>query len=609
MKNNLLTKVTLGSFAKSQTGPFGSQLHKEDYVITGVPIVTVEHLGDIGFTHQNLPCVSNKDVVRLSKYRLNKGDIVFSRVGSIDRSVYVEEEENGWLFSGRCLRVRCNKQVNSKYLSYYFKQRFFKDMMLNLSVGATMPSLNTSIMDNLEIFLLPKEQQNNIAELLGVLDKKIILNNKTNDELEKMVKTLYDYWFVQFDFPDENGKPYKSSGGKMVYNNKLKVKIPNNWNADEIKNKISFDRGISYTSKDIESSEGLPMINLASINTKRGYRPNELKFYSGKYNDNKLVIKNDMLIACTDLTRNADIIGSPILVPAECEKYLYSMDLAKLNILSSKLKKMYLYMTLRTDFYHNFIKWYASGTNVLHLDLAGIKYYPIVIPTDEIQEKFEQAILPLIEMQHKILNETQKLVELRDWLLPMLMNGQVTIKDSTIIENNALSEENIIRKSREFWQKKGRLIPNDFIREIGIVIYKKLDCNKAEATFNHKTGLFEIGVKDPQDNFSIFHELGHIVKHSDKLRTGTFGRKAENSGDKKMEAEADEFSAEILMPEDFVNEYLIMQGITSNKDWIDEKIISNCAKHFDVNPPAMSLRLKNLGYKVPYKQMALTHSS
>ncbi|KYF37817.1 Type I restriction-modification system, specificity subunit S [Streptococcus mitis] len=230
-----MTRVILGDIAISQTGPFGSQLHEEDYVSEGTPIVTVEHLGDTNFTHQNLPFISEADTKRLSKYILIEGDIVFSRVGSIDRNVYVDKNHEGWMFSGRCIRVRADKnKVNPRYLSYYFKQNSFKKMMMNLAVGATMPSLNTKIMNSIELDLLPRESQDKIANILSAIDDKIQINNQINQELEAMAKTLYDYWFVQFDFPDQNGNPYKSSGGKMVYHPELKREIPEGWGVEKL---------------------------------------------------------------------------------------------------------------------------------------------------------------------------------------------------------------------------------------------------------------------------------------------------------------------------------------------------------------------------------------
>ena len=111
-----------------QTGPFGSQLHKEDYVVNGTPIITVEHLGENRIVHENLPRVSDEDKTRLSKYQLKTGDIVFSRVGSVDRRALVQAKEDGWLFSGRCLRVRPIQEiVDSRWLSYFFGLPAFKN--------------------------------------------------------------------------------------------------------------------------------------------------------------------------------------------------------------------------------------------------------------------------------------------------------------------------------------------------------------------------------------------------------------------------------------------------------------------------------------------------
>ncbi len=421
-------KYLLSDIAVSQTGPFGSQLHEKDYVTKGTPIVTVEHLGEIGFILSNLPLVSDEDKKRLIKYTLKEGDIVFSRVGSVDRCTYVSEKEDGWMFSGRCLRVRLNDKADARFISFYFRQKFFKEMMLNISVGATMPSLNTSLMDNIPLFLPAKDEQQKIAAVLSALDAKIELNNRINAELEAMAKTLYDYWFVQFDFPDKNGKPYKSSGGKMVWSGELKRDIPEGWTAGCMSKFVELERGISYTSESIESKTGVPMINLGSISVDKSYRPDKLKFYSGAYAKRYESQPGELLIACTDMTRNGDIVGCPITTPYTHEKFVYSMDLAKVKFISDSVLPSYLYFTLRTDWYHKYIKKFASGTNVQHLDIKGVMNYKEAIPPMQLQKKFDELFIPINKQVGLSLIESQKLAELRDWLLPMLMNGQVTVK-------------------------------------------------------------------------------------------------------------------------------------------------------------------------------------
>lgn len=182
MKSEFTTKP-LSALADIQTGPFGSQLHKEDYVQNGTPIVTVEHLGQKRFTEKNLPCVSEIDKERLNKYILREGDVVFSRVGSVDRCSYVSREYNGWMFSGRCLRVRPCIEIDSQYLYYYFTLESTKQFVRGIATGATMPSINTKFMGEVPIAYPPIDEQRKIATVLSALDNKIELNDKINNNL------------------------------------------------------------------------------------------------------------------------------------------------------------------------------------------------------------------------------------------------------------------------------------------------------------------------------------------------------------------------------------------------------------------------------------------
>lgn len=183
-----------------QTGPFGSQLHQEDYVTEGTPIITVEHLGDNRIAHQGLPCVSDEDRQRLAKYSLRTGDIVFSRVGSVDRRAIVHEAENGWLFSGRCLRVRPDpEKLDSQWLSYFFGLPAFKRYIRGIAVGATMPSINTKILSDVPIYFPTLVQQRNAAKFLTSLDDKIDVNRRINQTLEAMAQAIFKSWFVDFD--------------------------------------------------------------------------------------------------------------------------------------------------------------------------------------------------------------------------------------------------------------------------------------------------------------------------------------------------------------------------------------------------------------------------
>ena len=191
-----MKKTLLGSIADIQTGPFGSQLHKEDYVENGTPIVTVEHLGNRVFTEQNLPMVSDYDKERLNKYVLCEGDIVFSRVGSVDRCSYVDSNHSGWMFSGRCLRVRPSDKLYPLYLYYYFCMESTKRFVRNIAVGATMPSINTKLMGEVEVSVPSIDTQKRIVTILSSIDDKIELNAVINENLEQQAQAYFVDLFI-----------------------------------------------------------------------------------------------------------------------------------------------------------------------------------------------------------------------------------------------------------------------------------------------------------------------------------------------------------------------------------------------------------------------------
>ena len=185
--------ILLAEVADIQTGPFGSQLHKKDYVASGRPIVTVEHLGERAFTKQNLPFVSEHDAERLKKYQMKRGDIIFSRVGSVDRCSYAEKQNEGWLFSGRCLRIRPKKSIDPEFLYYYLSSKAIKDFVGNIAVGATMPSINTTLMSEIPIPVISLDRQRAIACIMSSLDIKLQANTKLNGYLAEQCEGIAEH--------------------------------------------------------------------------------------------------------------------------------------------------------------------------------------------------------------------------------------------------------------------------------------------------------------------------------------------------------------------------------------------------------------------------------
>ncbi|MCL4473785.1 MAG: restriction endonuclease subunit S [Actinobacteria bacterium] len=200
--------VQLRTVSDVKTGPFGAQLHERDYVEDGTPIVTVEHLGEQGLVYQNLPRVSEIDKKRLAPYVLQQGDIVFSRVGSVDRNSLIRKSEEGWLFSGRLLRIRPQGvKLDSAFLSAFFHLSSFKHYVRSIAVGGTMRCLNTSLLSQISVPLPNKAEQKKIAEILSTWDRAIEQTRELIDAKKLLKKGLMQQLLTgRMRFP-EFGEP------------------------------------------------------------------------------------------------------------------------------------------------------------------------------------------------------------------------------------------------------------------------------------------------------------------------------------------------------------------------------------------------------------------
>lgn len=399
------------------------------YVTDKIPASNVDSKTYIGVDNMLPNCggitVSDYEPCEGYVTKFMSGDILIGNIRPYFKKIWRATFEGGC--SSDVLVIRSNGTVSSKYLYACLATQHFFDYVLAGSKGSKMPRGDKNHIMQYTVPLLDSEAE--IGDFIDDINSKILLNESICLDLESLAKTIYDYWFLQFEFPNEDGKPYKSSGGKMIWNEELKREIPDGWETIYLKGQYELSRGVSYTSKDIKTGDGVPMINLACVDVKRNYKDGELKYYNGKNAEKAKVVSGDMLIACTDLTRDREIIGCPILVPNDGTEYVYSMDMAKLSFPSNKLNDLYMYMTLRTDSYHEYIKRWASGTNVLHLDLKGLDWYSISIPPIILQEKFAEIVQNVHLQKSSLTKENQELASLRDFLLPMLMNGQVTFKE------------------------------------------------------------------------------------------------------------------------------------------------------------------------------------
>ena len=330
-------------------------------------------------------------------------------------------------------------KIDVEYL-YYYLTKIGAQLKKAASI-TTIPYLSRKFFENFEIEV-PNDikVQKEIAKVLSDIDAKIEVNNKINQELEALAKTIYDYWFVQFDFPDPNGKPYKSSGGKMVYNEQLKREIPEGWEVELISDCCSIidclhSKKPDYNFEDEDSFllqlENLKDDGLMDLTNKYYVKKEDYNIWTKRIE----VTDGDIVIT------NAGRVGATAQIP---ENVVTGIGRNITAIRPNTISPTYLYLAFQGEDMRRQILWNTdSGAFFKSLNVKGIKLLYISRPNNGLEEKFENIVLPIRRKREKLQVENQKLAALRDWLLPMLMNGQVRVAHYDVKRNLGEAKEQL----------------------------------------------------------------------------------------------------------------------------------------------------------------------
>ncbi len=415
-----------------QTGPFGSQLHQRDYVPVGTPIITVEHLGENRIIRKDFPHVSDDDSNRLSKYTLRKGDIVFSRVGSVDRRSLVRQTEEGWLFSGRCLRVRPNPdKIDPGYLSYFFGMETFQEHIRSVAVGATMPSLNTQILSNVAVFYPPLPVQRSIADVLGALDDKIEQNRQTAGKLERLAQAIFRAWFVDFE-PVKAKAAGADSFASMPWNvfDALPTRfidseigpVPEGWEVVSIGDVATVKGGGTPSTKTPDYWDGGEHCWATPRDMSRLRHPvlldteRRITDAGVKHISSGLLPVGTVLMSSRAPVGYLAIAGVPTAINQGFIALVCDGPLPPTFILNWALSQM------------ETIKSRASGTTFPEISKKNFRPLTVVRPTDDVIAAYQQAVEPLFDLLTVCVKENVRLAEMRDYLLPRLLSGQTRVE-------------------------------------------------------------------------------------------------------------------------------------------------------------------------------------
>jgi type I restriction enzyme S subunit len=417
---------------------------KPDQAGHGAPFCSFTTVFNNYFLPNELPDkmdTSSKDQDACS---LKAGDVLLTRTSEtldeLGMSSVALKDYPCATFSGflKRLRPKQSNAVYPKYFAFYLRSLTFRQAMNNNAVMTLRCSLNEQIFSYLEVLLPEIEQQKKVGDFLFQIYAKIELNNKINSQLEGMAKLLYDYWFVQFDFPMSasqaadlgkpqlSGKPYRASGGRMVYNEFLKRNVPEGWNLYKLGDIVeSISTGLNprkhfklgsgsnfyVTIKSIEHGkllldskcDRIDDSALSRINQRSDLRPGDILFTS------------------------IEPVGRLYLIQETPKNWNINESLFSIRPNRERVNSSYLYYLLSSLDCKGYCKKVSTGSIHQGIRIAALRDYTFALPEKQLLEAYSKICEPLLKQVHTLNKQNEELTQLRDWLLPMLMNGQVSV--------------------------------------------------------------------------------------------------------------------------------------------------------------------------------------
>ena len=363
---------------------------------------------------QNLP----PQKCALTHYKC--GDVLVANIRPYLKKIWFADREGG--ASADVLVFRAKSGHSQEFLYASLLQDSFYDYVMKGKKGSKMPRGDKAQIMRYSIPKLSLAEEACIGNIILSFCTKININRQINDNLEAMAKQFYDYWFVQFDFPNEEGKPYKSSGGAMVWNEKLKRKIPNGWTVETVGTYANCKSGYAIKSSDFKA-KGIPVIKIGNIQEDYTLNMNGCQYIDNNANKLFYVYQNDVVIAMTGAT-----IGKFAIVPYSETGYFVNQRVGKFELGNNPIKKMpYLINSLKIDYFRNQIFQLASGCAQPNISAEQINNISLLYPSTKILSVYNMKCKWMYEQIANCRYQIDVLTKLRDKLLPLLMNGQASV--------------------------------------------------------------------------------------------------------------------------------------------------------------------------------------
>lgn len=379
-------------------------------------------------------------------YSIQEGDIFLTRtsetLNELGMSSVAIKDYPKATFSGFLKRVRPKQKDTSyhKFMAFYLRSELFRKTMTNNAIMTLRASFNEQIFSYLNLLLPPFEEQKKIGDLLFKIYEKIELNNQVNAILEHMAKTMYDYWFLQFDFPNAKNKPYKSSGGKMVYNEMLRREIPDGWQVKRISDLVaSINTGLNPR-KHFKLGEGSNYyITIKNIEYGRLIFDSSCDLISEE--SLKRIQQRSRLEKGDILFTSIEPVGKTYLLQEPPKNWNINESVFSFKPNTKIVSSDFLFMLLSSEEIRLKCKNASTGSIHKGIRITPLKEFTVALPEKNVLKEFSEKVALILQKININQKQNQELIAVRDWLLPMLMNGQVTLNDAADINTLPIATE------------------------------------------------------------------------------------------------------------------------------------------------------------------------
>ena len=357
------------------------------------------------------------------------GDLLLTSVGTLGTPYLIKKNEKFYFKDGNLTWFKSFQGLDQKYFYYWILSDLGKESLQSITIGSTQSALTIVGLKSISLNIPPLSEQKTIAEVLSSFDDKIELLRKQNKILESTTGMLFKEWFVDFNFPNVKGKPYKLSGGKMI--DSEFGEIPDKWKVFKLQDIVDTVSGYSYKGEELVEKSSKALVTLKSFDRKGGFQIRGFKPFAGFPAASQEVTIKDLVVAHTDLTQDAEVLGNPAFIfdNSGYKKMYITMDLVKVISKSYKVNISALYYLMKTRKFKHHCVGYANGTTVLHLSKKAIPEYEVVLPKDlNLLNEFSLIASAVTDKISNNVVQIQALGRLRDMLLPKLMRGEVRVK-------------------------------------------------------------------------------------------------------------------------------------------------------------------------------------